>query len=912
MKTFLNYLVQTVLNAHGSFNDIIFVVPSIRSATFLKNHISHSISTPIFAPTILSIEEYITQLSQLQPVTRTEVLFDLYEIYKNAPFTDKDDFYTFSQWAPTLLADFDEIDRYLVPPLELFNYLTEIKKLKAWATDGKSTKLVNNYIEFSKSIAGLYQELTKRLLETHKGYQGLRYRRAIANLDSYLNQKDLKSHVFIGFNALNTAEVQIIQTTLETTNASIFWDLDTYFLNDPIHDASYFIKQHLKNWSYFSRHKPLGFSTHYLTDSKKIEITGIPKSISQTKFIGSLLKDLYSPNKTIALVLADESLLPAILNAIPEEVKNINITMGFPLKQTSIASFINQFLDFHINRTERGWYYKDLIRLLSNPILKYFLDSEQSTISSNIVKHITKYNHTYLTAARIQQIAPSDEALRTALLFPTQLPDSGAFVSLCDNIFTAIKKVFIEKKLRVELESVHLISKLFNQLKAYTDNLDYLKDLRALKSIILELITSESLDFKGSPIGGLQIMGMLETRTLDFDTVIITSVNEGILPAGKTNNSFIPYDVKKEFDMPTFKDKDAVYTYHFYRLLQRAKNIYLTYNTEPDVLEGGEKSRFINQLLTDENINACIKHQIATPKIPIQERGKKKIVKTAQLLEQLKIMANSGFSPSSLTNYITNPYTFYKQNVLKIQDVPTVEETIAPNTFGTIVHDVLEELYTPLIGQTLTEESLLEIKNNTERIVRKHFLRTYSNSTIDKGQNLIVFRVILKYILSTIDYEIKQIGTHSICIIGLEQNLKVDLNIPGLGFPVRLKGKLDRIEYRNGELCIIDYKTGNVTLSELEIDTFTDLITTDKKTKAFQLLCYAFMYGSVGQHQNVHASILPIKKINSGLLDFCVKEGSRPVTKNKSIHDSVRQEFEKVLTQLILEIFNPSIPFEDI
>jgi len=407
-------------------------------------------------------------------------------------------------------------------------------------------------------------------------------------------------------------------------------------------------------------------------------------------------------------------------------------------------------------------------------------------------------------------------------------------------------------------------------------------------------------------------MGMLETRTLDFDTVIVTSVNEGILPAGKTNNSFIPYDVKKEFDMPTFKDKDAVYTYHFYRLLQRAKNSYLTYNTEPDVLEGGEKSRFINQLLTDENINPYIKHQIATPKIPIKKSVEKKVAKTALLLEQLKTMANSGFSPSSLTNYITNPYTFYKQNVLKIQEVAKVEETIAPNTFGTIVHDVLEELYTPLIGQTLTEKSLLEIKNSAERIVQKHFLKTYSDSTIDKGQNLIIFKVILKYILSTIDYEIKQITNHDIRIIGLEQNLQVTLNLPELGFPIRMKGKLDRVEYRNGEIHIIDYKTGNVTLSELEISSFTDLITTDKKTKAFQLLCYALMYHSIAQNQNIRASILPIKKINSGLLDFCIKEGSRPLTKNKSIDDSVLQEFEKILTQLILEIFDPETPFQDI
>jgi hypothetical protein len=458
------------------------------------------------------------------------------------------------------------------------------------------------------------------------------------------------------------------------------------------------------------------------------------------------------------------------------------------------------------------------------------------------------------------------------------------------------------------LEQLYHIYKITNQVEEHFKNYNFIVNLKSLKSLFFELLSSETLDFRGNPTQGLQIMGMLESRVLDFETVIITSVNEGILPSGKSNNSFIPYDVKQEFGLPTYKEKDAIYTYHFYRLLQRAKNVYLIYNTEPDVLEGGEKSRFINQLLTDENINQHVTHTIAAPSIRPNKEKDNSVIKSPLLLKELKLLAYKGFSPTSLSNYIRNPLDFYRKSILRINTADEVEESIALNTFGTIIHDSLEDLYRPFIGQVLSSESLSSLKNKAPVAIEKNFAK--SNPTVDlsKGRNLIIYNVIIKYLNDFIDNEIAQVKKHEIKLLGVEESLKIQLDIPELDFPIILKGKIDRIDMIDGQLRIIDYKTGNVSSSEIEIIDWDELLVDKKYNKASQLLCYALMYRNSGNTSSIEAGIISIKKLSSGLLRFATKSSQRG-SKNYLIDNEVLSMFQVQLKKLILEIFNPDIPF---
>ncbi|RUA18290.1 MAG: PD-(D/E)XK nuclease family protein, partial [Flavobacteriia bacterium] len=389
-----------------------------------------------------------------------------------------------------------------------------------------------------------------------------------------------------------------------------------------------------------------------------------------------------------------------------------------------------------------------------------------------------------------------------------------------------------------------------------------------------------------------------------FETVIITSVNEGILPSGKSNNSFIPFDVKRDYGLPTYKEKDAIYTYHFYRLIQRAKNVHIIYNTEPDVLEGGEKSRLITQLLTDANIRPYVEHSIAAPEIKIDARPLLHIDKGAVLMEDLKAFAAKGFSPTSLANYIKNPIDFYKRNILKINDLDEVEENIAANTFGTIVHDSLEQLYTPLINSVLTSENVSPLKALIPKIVTQHFQKSLAGVDISRGKFLLVYNVIIKYLQNFINMELQRVKRHNIKILALEEKYEVSLNIPGLDFPVILKGTLDRVDEIDGTVRIIDYKTGKVEPKNVKITDWEELITEYDKSKAFQLLCYAYMFHKKHGTTPLLAGIYSFKNLSQGLFSF-VED------KNTLINQDTLVSFENQLNNLIMDIFEAELPLTE-
>ena len=483
---------------------------------------------------------------------------------------------------------------------------------------------------------------------------------------------------------------------------------------------------------------------------------------------------------------------------------------------------------------------------------------------------------------------------------------------MCSAILAVLKSQFQRPAELIEQEAILLYENLLNQLHLLLNEQAYLQQLKNLKGIINELVSLETINFKGSPGKGLQIMGMLETRALDFETVIITSVNEGILPTGKSNNSFISYDLKRAFKMPTFRDKDAIYTYHFYRLLQRAKNVYITYNTEPDVLEGGEKSRFVSQLLADDNLKPFLSHTIEVPKVSIAGEKPIQIVKTPKLLQKLNQLAVSGFSPTSLTTYIKNPYTFYKRYILGIQEIPNIAEHIAPNTFGTIIHDSLEQLYAPLIDVPLSTALLEPIKKQVAQITKLQFQRTLGSQNLEKGQLLIVFNVVKKYVLSVIEHDIAQAQHDEIIIRALEQKLKISLPPVGTNLPIQLKGTIDRIETVNGLVRIIDYKTGQTNKNDVILVDFGELLEKESKSKAFQLLSYALMYKNYNsQEKPLFAGILPIKSISDGVLEFGTKTSAQSRTKETMITHQTLTDFALVLEQLIAEILNPELPFID-
>ena len=916
MTSFLENVIADLQNKRLDVSKLTFILPSKRAGFFLKELLSKRIKRTIFSPEILSIETFIETLSDITYCQNTDLLFEFYGVYLTIiPREQQESFDAFCKWAQMLLQDFNEIDRYLISPDHIFNYLSAVKEINHWSLDKEQTDSVKNYISFWNKLPLFYNTLKETLLAKKQGYQGLVYREAVYNLEQYIAANPQKKFVFIGFNALNKAEEIIVQEFLQQDLGMIYWDIDETFFNDAIHDAGLFSRHYKDKWPYFKKH-PFNWMGNDYSERKPINVIGAPKHVGQVKYVGELLQNISTANKDLsntAIVLGDENLLIPLLNSIPKRVGPINITMGLPLKSVPMTSLFESLFKLH-KPSRTSLYYKDVFSVISNPFIKPLFEENGTNLSDIIEDFIQENNIVYLNTKTLKTLCKTKIEIIN-LLFGAwdDKPDLAIENSL--KLIFLIKDIADKDKSQnlLTLEYLYRFHLIFNELQALNSKYAHIGSISALSNIFKEIIDNETLDFQGEPLKGLQIMGMLESRVLDFETVIITSVNEGILPAGKTQNSFIPFEVKIENNLPTYKEKDAVYTYHFYRLLQRAKNVYLLYNTEADVLKGGEKSRFITQLEI-ENKHDII-HTLVSPSVPAIPKKLKHVKKTEAVLQQLKVMAEQGFSPSSLTNYMRNPMDFYYEKVLGIKMFEDIEETVAANTLGTIVHNTLEELYAPFKHRLLTEIDLYNVMKLIKPTVRKHFKKQFKSGDFDRGKNLIIFEIANRYVTNFLKKELETLKNGNIIkILALEENVSTVLNIPELDFPIILKGIVDRIDEFNGVTRIIDYKTGKVLQNQIEVVEWEDILTDyDKYSKSFQVLCYAYMLSSKESlSYPIEGGIISFKNLQGNyFLKFGKKDSARSRFKDTSITAETLDRFFIELKKLILEICNPELPFTE-
>ncbi|QLE00970.1 PD-(D/E)XK nuclease family protein [Galbibacter sp. BG1] len=912
MNSFLAQVAKEIYLKHPQdLKNLVLVLPSKRAVTFLKNEFLKIVTQTTVSPTILSIEEFIQDLASLKLASNIQLSFEFYEVYKKlTPQDQQEDFFTFTSWSQTVLQDFNEVDRYLLDTQSFFTHLFNIKELDQfhWTNTEEKTEIQKNYLKFWEQLHEYYHQLKSHLINKGIGYQGMIYREANENVEFYVQNNTYKTHVFIGFNALNEAEKNIFQEFLTNTTSDIYWDIDETFMNNPEHDAGLFLRKYKKDWPYFKDH-PFKVVSDNFSEEKNIKIVGVPKNVGQAKYVGEIL---HSTNKTIkntAVVLGNENLLGAILNSIPAEISKANITSGFPLNLSPFASYFENLLDVWEKTSDNNWYYQDVIHILSAPITQTLLRHNVSHINE-ILEKINKQNLIYISHDTLTDI----NEVEMPLFLEKDERNVNSIINHCLETTLELKKAYNEDEVKnpLFLEYLYRFYEIFNQLKTFNTEYKSISSVKSLKKIYVELLANETVDFKGEPLEGLQIMGMLESRNLDFENVILTSVNEGILPAGKTNSSFIPFDLKIAFGLPTYKEKDAIYSYHFYRLLQKAKNIYLLYNTEPDALEGGEKSRLLQQLLMLKEKNHYIQEIIASPIIQNNQLKLATIHKTLPVFEKLKIVGEKGFSPTSLSNYIRNPIDFYMKSVLGIKEIEEVEETIAANTLGTIVHDTLEFFYKPLEGQFITLSHLKAMRAALDEQVNIHFTKSYGLTKDLRGKNLIAFNVAKRYIENFLDFEERRLQKgQKIKILQIENNLKVQVPIESLKFPIYIRGKVDRVEEVDGTVNIIDYKTGKVEQKEVEIKDWEILTEDYKYSKSFQILCYAYMMQTASAYNTFKGGIVSFKNLKGGILQFAEKTGNKKTDKKFDIDTEIQSAFKQQLEHLILEIFDQEIPFQE-
>jgi len=879
-------------------------VPNKRSALHLTQAITAQLESPTIAPEIVDIDSFIRNLSRLDAPPKIEQLFALYNSY--CQFVDskeRDNFITFLGWGDTLLSDLDAIDRNLLQQKEVFSLLSGMQEIKAWGSDDNA--FVRHYLSFWKALPKMYNSFSAVLLEKRHGTTGMLCREAVRNLEVFLEAHPKTTYIICGFNALTESESTLFQSILAQNRGKIYWDADTYFLQNPQEQSGQYLNSY-KNWPYYENQPFLGSHNTFL-NQKEIEVIETPGKIAQAKQVGSILKDLSSTKlgwERVAVVLPDESLLNPIIHALPTEVNKFNITMGQPLHQQPIAVLVEALLDLHTKQTKKGFYYKPAVQILTHESIRTYCSNNGLEDPKVFAQTIISRNQRFLT---LHELKKANLFKDLGFLFSSWNNPTEAVQSICKTL--QLITTTTDPEDNHQLESIHLFLTLFHQLDLQLRTHPFVKQISELRAIYNIQIGTYKLSYSGEPLQGLQIMGMLETRLLDFDTVILTQANEGILPAKSIDDSWIPYDIKKQLGLPTRDEKNAIFSYHFYRLMYRAKKVYILYNGQGDRLGGGEMSRFVRQWATQLPENHIMRFFNQRVTLNTVTRQRLEIPKTPSLLNRLKEMAQKGLSATALSNYIADPIRFYNNYVLRISETEELEESIGNQSLGTVIHNTLEELYKPYIEKQLTFQDIEKMQHTHEQTLQKHFEDELGKSSHTAGKNMLLFTAAAHSIRRVLEADKKDLLAGStIELLGLEEYRKVTRTYTDLEHPITFHGVIDRIDCKDGILRILDYKTGQTNSKELRPSEVSDCLSESAYSKSFQVLFYSMLWVKENQNSPFRAGVIPIKNMSSGTM-FLGLGTSR--TKRTELVSEDLDNFEKELEKLVIEIYAPDIAFTE-
>ena len=909
MKTFLDSVVKKILESNFELDKIKIILPNNRSILYLKKAFMDLVERPLFSPDIQTIESFVEKLSGLKPISNTELLFNFFQIYKeNTPEKEIESFEQFFDWASMVLKEFNEIDANLISAKEIFEYNLSLKKIDEWGNNS-DTELIRQNLKFNKKIYHLYQLITSKLISEQLGYRGMIYREANNNIGHYL-EINKSHHFFIGLNALNQAEENIIQEIISIKKASVIWDIDEGFIKDKFHPSGHFIRNYIKNWKHLDKSKINFFSSSFKS-KKHIEVIETSNNLIQAKSASQILNKLakkFKESKTV-LVLGDDSILSPVLSAVSKTEESYNVTMGFPLIQTEVSQIINQFIKLHKKSKGENFLLFDIISLIELFPISGLLGSIKLDLMK-FLKQNELLNNGFILIDKILEIS-GVHRLGIILFKPFTsvlefLKRTLEFCSISINYLNEIDK----KKYNLIIYSYERFELIIRKIIAFEEKKSFIKNLDELTLILNSIIKFEKINFNTDSFNNVQIMGLLETRLLDFDNVIVTNLNEGILPSGKIHSNLFPFEVRKKYKLPTFLDHDLIYAHHFFRLLQRAKNIYLLYNSSSQGLFSGEKSRFLYQL----DFFRDKEHKILFKEVNFNYLNKIKdqdsIVKSDTVYKELILYAEKGFSPSSLIQYIRNPYDFYEERLLGIKRPDNFDNTINYMDKGTIIHKVLENLYKPYLNKNMEINNYSDMLNNLESNLFKEYKKLYNGENIKVGSNYITFEIMKKLIQNFLKKEKETISKgNKIKIISIEEKFNKSLEIKGLNFPINIKGTVDRIDVYNNKLRIIDYKSGVINKSNLSFKDWNSIVNDEKKSALFQVLIYSYVFrDKIIKNKEVQAGVIPFQNYDNEFIPVSLLENNfkRSIL---NLDDEVFENFEKQFFSIIYEIFDKKKTF---
>ena len=939
MTPFLQQIASLFYQQYGAeVSRLAFVFPNRRTGLFFQKYLSEVADKPLFSPTILTINDLFVQLSGKQTADRINMLFMLYDIYvRHSGSTETFD--EFLYWGEMLLNDFDDVDKYMADARMLFTNVTDLREIENdfsfldaeqiaairtfWSSFYPKGDSPNQeeFLAVWKILYTLYNDLRDALAAEGRGYEGMIFREVVEQMEQN-NCCDLPytKVVFVGLNALSVAEERFLIQLQKRGIADFYWDYASDKVTDPNNKASYFVERNLKN---FPSQYPLPAEEKVDTE---IEVIGIPSGIGQAKQVYTLLNELckedeMSPEEALrtAIILPDEHLLIPVLNAIPEQIRRINVTMGYPLAGTPVASLMEYILALQKNvryvDRQPVFYFRDVLPILNHR----YISSTCPEIVNALVKDIAENNRIYISAA---DLGKTD--LLSVLFLP--VTDVNTFSDYLINVLQELNKVMhalssgeeeedaTQRTNDLEQEFIFHYFTTVNRMKEIMQDAGIEMKIDTYFRLLKRVTDTITIPFRGEPLSGLQIMGVLETRALDFDRLIILSMNEGIFPLRKAANSFIPYNLRRGFGLPTYEHQDSVWAYHFYRLIYRANHVSLLYDTRSNGLQTGEVSRFVHQLHYHYEVplqNKLVVYNVSSAKPPALQ-----VKKTDEVMQRLNAFhkgGNRAISASAVNTYLDCPLKFYFSVVEGIQEEEEVSETIESNVFGSILHKVMEELYMPLCGKIVTADLLKAIKKDTPVLtgaIARAFAEIFFMSDVVRpltGQNFLIGEMIRKYVEKILERDSKLTPFR---YIESERKINRLFTLGDNRTEIQLKGFIDRIDEVRDAVRIIDYKSGSGTSVFTSVESLFDKEDKDRAKAVMQVFMYSWMLGAAPAGKTIQPGIYYMRTLFSDSFDASV---SRRIerTKTEPVTDfsAYSEAFEGELRRCLDEIFGRETPF---
>lgn len=935
MQNFIDFLAEHIKGKDYNLENLTIVLPSQRAKKYISKALFEQYQQPIFAPEMITIDRWITSLVDEVVIDNTRALFKLYKIHEEKAKTDNDGFDAFLKWGKTLLSDFDEIDRYLIEAEDLFMNLRDIKDIEQWSFNSKDelTEGQKKFMQFWDSLPGYYYAF-KELLEKEGAITAGGAFKKVAQDQSLVFRKNKEmKFIFAGFNAMSQSEISIIKQLQKLNKAEVFIDADEFYYKDENHEAGLFLRK-LKAELQITMPRVLN---EISTAEKDITVINCKQATGQANVMSTILNEMHEKdfNKTL-LLLADESLISPVLKNLPQKIGKANITLGLPLSSTSLRSWVDLIFGVqdnfrHFNTSSA--YHKDLLKLFKHP---FFINVLSAADEKELVKleyTIVEKNVLFLNPDKVNCSPRIKEVIQ--LIFTDW---KGNFIQSLSNIRKLNDTVFqLLDKEKNELEKAILLQ-FDNSLTALFDILTEFKpkiSLSTYKVLFNQHWSTASVAYFGNPLDGLQIMGLLETRLLDFENIICVGLNEGKMPPNNAIQTLIPMDLRSFKGLPTPREKQGLFAHHVYRLLHKAKKIWITYSTAESSMGIGEPSRYLLQFKLElarqnSNINYIEKdYTIADNK---QDSAVKSIPKTDAIFKRLDDYFGGKTSASALNKYLACPLDFYYRYVLGFGEQNEVEEDIEANSFGSYIHNALEKMYEPFarrdangdlkegVKRNVTSADIEKMLKEFPKFIDEEFLSHFGNNKkyLESGKNYLSHQIALHLTEKFLKKEKKEIESRpqKLFIESLEaaftHNQKVEVS--GEKKSVNFIGKIDRIHSWEAdgiaEKEIIDYKSGKCDSKKTEIKK-----PSSKQEPVDKLYSYLGKYNFVLQLM-IYKMLFYYKynehPKNAGIISL-INLGDSPFMLNSELglnDDELLAAFEECISRIVNDIYNKELPFE--